>query len=39
MRFRGAFKDDAATLSGTWEQLGDGGTWTRWIDIELRKVT
>ncbi|MBC8119936.1 MAG: DUF1579 family protein [Burkholderiaceae bacterium] len=39
MRFRGAFKDNAATLSGTWEQLGDGGKWTPWIDIELRKVT
>jgi hypothetical protein len=39
MRFRGAFKDHAATLSGTWEQLGDGGKWTPWIDIELRKVT
>jgi len=39
MRFRGAFSDDVATLSGTWEQLGDGDKWSPWMDIKLRKVT
>lgn len=39
MRFRGAFSDGGATLSGTWEQTGDGGKWSPWIDIELRKVS
>lgn len=39
MRFRGAFSDGGATLSGTWEQTGDGGKWLPWIDIKLRKVS
>ena len=39
VRFRGAFDNRGAVLTGTWEQLGDANQCEPLMDIELRKVS
>jgi hypothetical protein len=37
LRFTGKFSEDGNVLSGSWEQCGDGKSWSRFIDIKLVK--
>ena len=39
VRFRGAFDAGGSVLAGTWGQRSAKGRWSRWMDIELQKVT
>ena len=36
-RFEGRFEHDGETLSGVWERREDGGDWTPWMDVRLRR--
>lgn len=37
LRFTGGFKNNDKEFSGTWEQSGDGKTWTEFIYIRLTR--
>jgi Protein of unknown function (DUF1579) len=36
-RFSGGFSDDGDVITGRWQRLVDGSTWTDWMDITLTK--
>ena len=36
-RFSGEFSDDGDVITGRWQRLLDGSTWTDWMDITLTK--
>jgi Protein of unknown function (DUF1579) len=37
-RFTGMFASTGNTLTGKWEQSGDGLNWLPWMDVKLTKV-
>jgi hypothetical protein len=38
-RFTGLFNSIGSTLTGKWEQSGDGLNWLPWMDVKLTKVS
>jgi hypothetical protein len=37
LRFRGGFREGGRVFAGTWERRADGGGWTPWMDVTLRR--
>jgi hypothetical protein len=36
-RFSGQFSPDGGTLTGSWERSDDGGRWSPWMKVTLKK--